>query len=105
MAALLNAEVSDIERISFLIQEAKQSGIDILPPDINKSFVSFTPEGAKIRFGLEAVKNVGSEITKAIIEERSKRGPFHTFDERPTRLQHKDLHNKSFATFPPPSAP
>src|SRR5258708_7241905 len=52
MAALLNAEVSDIERISFLIQEAKQSGIDILPPDINKNFVSFTPEGAKIRFGL-----------------------------------------------------
>src|SRR5258708_1308768 len=95
MAALLNAEVSDIERISFLIQEAKQSGIDILPPDINKSFVSFTPEGAKIRFGLEAVKNVGSEITKAIIEERSRRGPFQTFEEVLTRIQHKDLNKKS----------
>ncbi len=40
MAALLNAEVSDIERISFLIQEAKQSGLEILPPDIKKSFVN-----------------------------------------------------------------
>jgi DNA polymerase-3 subunit alpha len=95
MAALLNAEVSDIERISFLIQEAKQSGIDVLPPDINRSFVSFTPEGSKIRFGLEAVKNVGLEITRAIIEERSRRGPFNTFEEVLTRIQHKDLNKKS----------
>jgi len=95
MAALLNAEVSDIERISFLIQEAKQSGIDILPPDINKSFVAFTPEGEKIRFGLEAVKNVGTEITKAIIEERTRRGPFKNFEDVLMRIQHKDLNKKS----------
>ena len=95
MAALLNAEVHDIERISFLIQEAKQSGIDILPPDINKSFVSFTPEGEKIRFGLEAVKNVGSEITRAIIEERAQRGPFKSFEDMLMRIQHKDLNKKS----------
>lgn len=95
MAALLNAEVRDIERISFLVQEAKQSGITILPPDINKSFVAFTPEGEKIRFGIEAVKNVGFEITKAIIEERTRRGPFRNFEEVLTRIQHKDLNKKS----------
>ncbi|HEX4104320.1 MAG TPA: DNA polymerase III subunit alpha [Candidatus Paceibacterota bacterium] len=94
-AALLNAEVSDIERISFLIQEAKQSGITILPPDINKSFMSFTPEEEKIRFGLEAVKNVGTEIARAIIEERTRRGPFKNFEEVLTRIQHKDLNKKS----------
>ncbi|MDO8536687.1 MAG: DNA polymerase III subunit alpha [bacterium] len=95
MAALLNAEVSDIERIAFLIQEAKQSGLDILPPDVNKSFVNFTPEGEKIRFGLLAIKNVGSEITKAIIEERVRGGPFKNFEECLTRIQHKDLNKKS----------
>ncbi len=95
MAALLNAEVHDIERISFLIQEAKQSGLEILPPDINRSFVDFTPEGERIRFGLEAVKNVGSEITKAIIEERTRRGPFRNFEEVLMRIQHKDLNKKS----------
>ncbi|MGC9599269.1 MAG: DNA polymerase III subunit alpha [Minisyncoccia bacterium] len=94
-AALLNAEVSDIERISFFIQEAKQSGIEILAPAINKSFVSFTPEGEKIRFGLEAVKNVGSEITRAIIEERTRRGPFKNFEDVLMRIQHKDLNKKS----------
>ena len=73
--------MNDIERISFLIQEAKQSRMEILPPDINKSFVNFTPEGAKIRFGLLAIKNVGTEITRAIIEERARGGPFKNFEE------------------------
>ncbi len=95
MAALLDSELNDIERISFLIQEAKQSGIDILPPDVNKSFVTFAPEGAKIRFGLSAVKNVGSEITKVIIEERARGGPYKNFEEFLTRIQHKDLNKKS----------
>ena len=95
MAALLNSELDDIERISFLIQEAKQSGIDILPPDVNKSFVTFTPEGEKIRFGLSAIKNVGTEITKSIIEERTRGGPFKNFEEFLMRIQHKDLNKKS----------
>jgi DNA polymerase-3 subunit alpha len=95
MAALLNAELHDIERISFLIQEARQSGVDILPPDINKSFVTFTPEGPQIRFGLSAIKNVGSEITKAIIEERARNGPFASLEDVLTRIQHKDMNKKS----------
>ncbi len=95
MAGLLNAEVNDIERISFLIQEAKQSGLEILPPDINKSFATFTPEGGKIRFGLVAIKNVGAEITRGIIEERVKGGPFKTFEDFLIRVQHKDLNKKS----------
>jgi len=95
MAGLLNAEVADIDRISVLIQEAKQSGLEILPPDANKSFVNFTPEGEKIRFGLLAIKNVGGEVTKAIIEERVRNGPFKNFEEFLTRIQHKDLNKKS----------
>jgi len=95
MAALLNAELHDIERISFLIQEARQSGVNILPPDINKSFVTFAPEGSQIRFGLSAIKNVGSEITKAIIEDRARNGPFASIEDVLTRIQHKDMNKKS----------
>jgi DNA polymerase-3 subunit alpha len=94
-AAVLNSELSDVERISVLIQEAKTTGVEILPPDINKSFVNFTPEGTKIRFGLLAIKNVGSEIAKAISEERARNGPFKSFEEVLTRIQHKDLNKKS----------
>ncbi len=95
MAGLLNSELSDIDRISVLIEEAKQSNIGILPPDINKSFVNFTPEGEKIRFGLVAVKNVGEEIAKNIIEERIRGGPFKNFEDFLSRVQHKDLNKKS----------
>lgn len=106
MAGLLNAEMNDIERISLLVQEARQSKIEILGPDVNRSFVSFTPEDAapidgqesgnqRIRFGLLAVKNVGFEITKAIIEERSRNGEFKNFEDFVTRIKHKDLNKKS----------
>ncbi len=95
MAALLNSEMNDIERISFLIQEARQSGVSILAPDVNMSFVNFTPEGEKIRFGLRAIKNVGSEITRIIIEERTRNGSFRSFEDFLSRVQHKDLNKKS----------
>jgi DNA polymerase III subunit alpha len=92
---LLNAELADIERITFLISEAKQEHIEILAPDVNASFVNFTPEGAKIRFGLLAIKNVGEEITKSIIEERTLRGPFKDLLDFLSRVNHKDLNKKS----------
>ncbi|RJQ29587.1 DNA polymerase III subunit alpha [Candidatus Parcubacteria bacterium] len=99
MAGLLNAEAQDIERIAILIQEARQGGIEILPPDANKSFVRFVPESnpptGGIRFGLLAVKNVGEQITRNIIEERLARGPFKSFNEFLERVQHKDLNKKS----------
>jgi DNA polymerase-3 subunit alpha len=94
-AGVLNSEMNDIERISFLIQEAKQSGVEILPPDVNRSFINFTPEGAKIRFGLLAIKNVGTEVTRAIIEERARGGPYENFENFLSRIQHKDLNKKS----------
>jgi len=94
-AGVLNSEMNDIERISFLIQEAKQSGVEILPPDVNRSFINFTPEGKQIRFGLLAIKNVGSEVTRAIIEERARGGPYESFENFLSRIQHKDLNKKS----------
>lgn len=95
-ASLLNSEVNDIERISFLIAECQKSGIQVLPPDINQSYVSFAPEGeGKIRFGLLAIKNVGGAVTQSLIEERVRNGPFKDLDNFLTRVQHKDLNKKS----------
>ncbi|MDI6717675.1 MAG: DNA polymerase III subunit alpha [Patescibacteria group bacterium] len=95
MTALFNADSGDVERASFLISEAKKMGIQILPPDINKSFVSFMPEGQNIRFGLHAVKNVGENIVVNIIEERLKGGPFEGLENFLDRIRHKDLNKKS----------
>lgn len=57
--------------------------------------MNFTPDGKQIRFGLLAIKNVGSEITRAIIEERARGGPFASLEDLLTRVQHKDLNKKS----------
>ncbi|MBI2514900.1 DNA polymerase III subunit alpha [Candidatus Wolfebacteria bacterium] len=95
MTSLLNSDSGDIERIAFLVSESKRSGINILPPDINQSFVDFVPEGNAIRFGLLAIKNVGKNIVDAIIEERQKGGPFNNFVDFLNRVYHKDLNKKS----------
>jgi DNA polymerase-3 subunit alpha len=95
MTALFNADSGDIERISFLVDEARKSGIKILPPDINASFSDFMPEDEGIRFGLLAIKNVGVNIVEAIIAERNRKGPFVDFADFITRVQHKDLNKKS----------
>ena len=95
MTALLNADSGDTERIAFLISEAQKNDINILAPDINKSFVNFVPEEKNIRFGLLAIKNVGLNIVQAIIEERQRGGPFQNFSDFLIRVRHKDLNKKS----------
>ncbi len=95
MTALFNADSGDIERIAFLINEARKAGVEILPPDINKSFANFTPEENNIRFGLLAIKNVGQNIVDAIIQERITSGFFNDFVDFLTRIYHKDLNKKS----------
>ncbi|MDI6882877.1 MAG: DNA polymerase III subunit alpha [Patescibacteria group bacterium] len=97
MAALLTSEKTDIERIAFLIEECKNMGIEVLPPDINESFRNFSvvPKEQKIRFGLLKIKNVGSNIVEAIIKERTEKGIFKSFADFILRIDSKDLNKKS----------
>ena len=95
MAALLNGDSGDTERIAFFVAEAKKMGVEVLPPDVQKSVRDFVPEGTNIRFGLLGVKNVGSAIVDAIVDERARGGPFQSFAEFLSRVQHKDLNKKS----------
>lgn len=99
MTSLLNISGDDVERINFLINEAKRLGIEVLPPDINLSFRNFTVEDNKIRFGLLAIKNIGANIVDAIIEERSRRGPFTSLTDFLSRINHRDLNKKSLESF------
>ena len=95
MTSLFNADNGDVERIAFLVGEVKKMDIEILPPDINKSFMNFAPEDKNIRFGLLAIKNVGYNIVEIIINERYRGGPFENFSNFLIRVQHKDLNKKS----------
>lgn len=95
MTALLNSRQGDVERLAFFIEEAKAIGLEVLPPDINESFVDFTPVGEKrIRFGLKAIKNVGEPVVIAIIEERKKHGLFTSIENLIERAGQSSLNKK-----------
>ncbi len=77
MAALLTCEKDNMDKIARYINECKRMKIKILPPDINESFSQFTVvDDTAIRFGLSAVKNVGSGAVDLIIQARRKEGDF-----------------------------
>lgn len=78
MTALLASEKNNTDKISDYINEAQRMGIEILPPDINESFKDFTVVGKDIRFGLSAVKNVGTGAAEAIIATRQENGKFES---------------------------
>ena len=77
MAAVLSRNISDIKKITTLMDETRRMGIQVLGPDINESHIKFTVnrEG-HIRFGLGAIKGVGESAANTIIEERELNGPF-----------------------------
>lgn len=76
MACLISLEASDGDQMAFYVQEAKDMGIEILPPDINSSQTSFSVVEGKLRFGLHGIKNVGMTALENIIAERSNKGTF-----------------------------
>jgi len=86
MAALLTYEMGNTDKVVDYIGECSRIGIEVLPPDINESFVDFTPlykdrsRGTKavIRFGLAAVKGVGQKAVRQIIAAREKTGCFQS---------------------------
>jgi len=78
MAALLTSETGNTTNIVKYINECREMGIKVLPPDVNSSDWSFTPDGDGIRFGLGAVKNVGQSAVEGIIAARKEAGKFNT---------------------------
>ncbi|HPB80383.1 MAG TPA: OB-fold nucleic acid binding domain-containing protein, partial [Sedimentibacter sp.] len=79
MAALISSIMGSAGTVSLYVRECKRLGIKILPPDINESMGKFTVENGKIRFGLAAVKNVGTNVIQEIVKAREKKGKFTSF--------------------------
>ncbi len=71
MAALLTCDMDSTDKVIKNISDCREQGIDVLPPDINTSGLSFTVVGKSMRFGLGAVKNVGAGAIEAILEGRN----------------------------------
>lgn len=93
MTALFNA-TGDVERISDLISEANRMGIEVLPPDVNKSVSRFVPDGKSILFGISSIKNVGEKITDAMVEERLRNGQYENLTDFARRTRQFGLNKK-----------
>ncbi len=78
MAALLTSEIDTIDNVVKFINECRNQGIEVLPPDVNESSTYFTAAGERIRFGMAAIKNVGGAAVDLIIQEREENGSFES---------------------------
>ena len=82
MTALLNSFIGkDMGKISEYVNYCRQRGIQVYPPDINKSRAKFSVEKDSIRFGFAAIKNVSESVTEQIAREREQTGPFRDFND------------------------
>lgn len=104
MAALMVSDQGDSDRISIEIEESRKMGIDVLAPDINESFDTFTVVANKdaaelkaktIRFGLKAIKNFGGHIAEVVVAERKANGPFVDVSDLLERVTDKNMNKKS----------
>jgi DNA polymerase-3 subunit alpha len=79
MAALLTSVSGDKDKSALYLNECRRMGIKVLPPDVNASTAIFTPVGSDIRFGMAAVRNVGTNMVESITAARKSRGAFRSF--------------------------
>jgi DNA polymerase-3 subunit alpha len=95
MAALLTRRCNDIKEITKLMDECKSMGIPVYGPDVNESYANFgVNKNGEIRFGLAAIKGMSEAATRAIIEERTKNGPFKDLYDFVERIPPSALNKK-----------
>jgi len=81
MAALLTSVGDDKDKTALYLSECRRMGIKVLPPDVNESAGDFTPVGTDVRFGLTAIRNVGSNVVDSIVAARESKGRFESFPD------------------------
>lgn len=79
MAALLTSVKDDKDKMAIYLAECRTMGIKVLPPDVNSSEANFTPVDGDIRFGLSAVRNVGTNAVASILASRKEKGEYADF--------------------------
>lgn len=94
-AALISSVLDNTSKVSEYIEECKKLKINILPPDVNRSYEEFTVENDNILFGLLAIKNIGRNFIRKIISEREMRGAFTSFSSFCSRIYGKDVNKRA----------
>ena len=98
MAALMTNDRDNTDKVVRFINEAKDMGIEVLPPDVNESSLDFSVTDGKIRFGLAAIKGVGAAVIESVIEARQK-GPFKSLYDFCSRVDLKKINKRTIEAF------
>jgi DNA polymerase III subunit alpha len=94
MAALMTCDRDDLSKVSKFIRECQSMGIAMLPPDVNEAGAAFTATPKGIRFAMTGIKGVGAGVVEAIIQERTKGGPFTSLYQFFKRIDTKKVGKK-----------
>src|SRR2546421_4267250 len=95
MAAILTSCKDDKDKKPFYLNACRLMGIEVLPPDVNESELDFTPrEDGRIRYGLSAVRNVGTGVVQLIRRARAQKGRFESFTDFCRKVDSSVLHKK-----------
>src|SRR5207244_13170809 len=95
MAALISSVMSTKDKVPFFVSRCEEMGIEVLPPDVNESGHDFVVSGGNIRFGLDAVKNVGSAAVEAIVAAREEGGRFESIWDFCERVDCRAVNKKA----------
>ncbi|MCI8626685.1 MAG: DNA polymerase III subunit alpha [Lachnospiraceae bacterium] len=99
MAALLTSVLSNARKIAEYIQTCRQMEIEILPPDINLGEGEFSVSEGAIRYGLSAIKGLGTPVIQSIIGERERGGPFRSLQDLVERTSGKEINKRTIEGF------
>lgn len=95
MAALMTSVMGNTSKVVQYIQDCKRQGIEVLPPDINKSEAKFTVDEGSMKFALGAVKNVGVGMINSLVKTREEKGEYTDFVDFCQRVDSKDINKRA----------
>ena len=99
MAALMTSVMDNAGKTAEYILTCRQMGISILPPDINEGESGFSVSGNAIRYGLSAIKSVGTSVVDSIVAERQQNGLFTSLEDFVERMTNKEANKKTMENF------
>jgi len=96
MAGLMSLDSANTDKLAVFFQESKRIGIDVLPPDVNKSEADFCIEEGKIRYALGAIRNVGFSAMEHVAEVRKAGGPYKDIFDFAERVDPRQVNKRAF---------
>ncbi|MCB1532398.1 MAG: DNA polymerase III subunit alpha [Alphaproteobacteria bacterium] len=96
MAASMTLDLGNTDKLSVFKQDLDRMSVDLMPPDINKSYPHFVVEGEGLRYALAALKGVGEQAMRDIIAARSEGGPFASLEDFARRIDYKAMNKRQY---------